>query len=229
MIILSVDTSTSICRTGLFDNQKGQKGQKGIIAEISLNLTLKQRHSQYLLDLIDIILTKSNHSLEDIDLIAIVNGPGSYTGLRVGISTVKGLAFVNNIPIIPVNALTTLAWNFPYSTLPICTTIGAKKNELHCAIYKCIDEQIIETSVKGLYKIEDLKELITEKTIIAGEAILLYPDYIKNTLSVNGIFPSLYLNTISIAAISCAAIKKLETEGFQDASTITPIYSLVCP
>lgn len=240
MRILAVDTSTSTCRSGIFDSEIGT------IADISVNLGVlnQRRHSEYLINLIDTILTKSGYSLDDIDLFAVTIGPGSYTGLRAGVSTVKGLAFAANKPIVPVNTLYTLAFNFPYCTFPILTTISAKRNELHCAMYKWtgltqgaqavqeVQEDIIETRAKGLYKVEEIKDIIHEKTIIAGDAVLLYSKSIKDTLYEKGdygIFPRQYLHTISIASIASAAlsvINKIGVDSLQHASTIVPKYNV---
>jgi tRNA threonylcarbamoyladenosine biosynthesis protein TsaB len=220
MKVLSVDTSTHICRAGIFDSERG------IIADISVNLNSKhqRRHTEVLINLIEEIIVKSQMTLDEIDLIAVIIGPGSYTGLRAGVSTVKGLAFTLNKPIVPVNTLEALAWNFSYCALPICATISAKKNELHCAIYRWSGDDLIDTGLKGLYKIDRFNELITEKTIIAGDAVLQYSEFIKE--NTDCIFPRLNLHSISISAVAAAAISMVERYGIVDASIVVPRYSL---
>ncbi|MBF0541508.1 MAG: tRNA (adenosine(37)-N6)-threonylcarbamoyltransferase complex dimerization subunit type 1 TsaB [Nitrospirae bacterium] len=223
MKVLSVDTSTHICRAGIFDSENG------IIAELSVNLTFKnqKRHTEYLIHLIDTILDKSLLSLEEIDIFALVVGPGSYTGLRAGVSTIKGLAFALDKPIVPINTLEALGWNFPYSSVPICATIGAKKNEIHYGFYRCVGQDIIDTGVKGLYKIENFHEIIREKTIIVGDAVLLYLDIVKENISDYGIFPRHNLHYISISTVSTFAISIFKRYGFIDGALVVPRYSLV--
>ncbi|MCL2342047.1 MAG: tRNA (adenosine(37)-N6)-threonylcarbamoyltransferase complex dimerization subunit type 1 TsaB [Firmicutes bacterium] len=102
MNILAISTGAGICSAALLKDTD-------IILE--LNIEGAKIHSENLMPLIDELLTKSNMKLSDIDLIGVDNGPGSFTGIRIGVSTVKGLAAPSNIPIVPVSSLEALSYN----------------------------------------------------------------------------------------------------------------------
>lgn len=125
MKILALSTSSNICSVALLENEK-------CIQE--LNICNEKTHSEKLMPLIDELLNNNNITLDDIGLIACDNGPGSFTGIRIGVSTVKALAEVKQIPIVPCSSLEGLAFNvtgFDY----ICSLIDARNNQVYCAIY----------------------------------------------------------------------------------------------
>lgn len=125
MKILAISTSSNICSVSLLEDEK-------CIQE--LNICNEKTHSEKLMPLIDELLKNNNITLDNINLIACDNGPGSFTGIRIGVSTVKALAEVKQIPVVPCSSLEGLAFNvtgFDY----ICSLIDARNNQVYCAIY----------------------------------------------------------------------------------------------
>lgn len=125
MKILAISTSSNIASVALLDDNN-------IIDE--LNICDAKTHSEKLLPLIDELLNKHKISIANIDLIACDNGPGSFTGIRIGVATVKALAEAQNIPVISCSSLEGLAYNitgFDY----ICSLIDAKNNQVYSAIF----------------------------------------------------------------------------------------------
>lgn len=125
MKILAISTSSNIASVALLDDNN-------IIDE--LNICDAKTHSEMLLPLIDELLNKHKISIANIDLIACDNGPGSFTGIRIGVATVKALAEAQNIPVISCSSLEGLAYNitgFDY----ICSLIDAKNNQVYSAIF----------------------------------------------------------------------------------------------
>ena len=126
MKILCIDTSSNLCSVAILENTN-------LINKLELNNGLT--HSETLMPLIEEILNKSNLSLSDINLLAVDIGPGSFTGLRIGIATVKAFSDSLNIPCIGINSLEILACNIKNDGL-ICSTIDCKNDNCYFALYK---------------------------------------------------------------------------------------------
>ena len=125
MKILAISTSSSNASVSLLENDT-------VIKE--LNNTNERTHSEKLMPLIDELLKNCNISLSDIDLIACDVGPGSFTGIRIGVATVKAIAEVNQIPIAQCSSLEALSYNVQNADY-ICTIIDARNNQVYSAIF----------------------------------------------------------------------------------------------
>ena len=139
-------------------------------------LDLKVTHSERLLPQIDIGLKQSRMDINDIDLITISNGPGSFTGIRIGLSTAKGLCFAAEIPLLPVNTLEALAYNLIGNKYPVLTFLDAKMDEVYAALYS--------PQIKFLIPPQNSKPAafltkITEKVTIVGDGARKYFSEIK--------------------------------------------------
>lgn len=119
MKVLAIETSTILGGIAVIDNVSG------LFSEVRLNV--KSTHSERLMTEIDHILKQSGIEITDIDVFAIAIGPGSFTGLRIGLSTIKGFSFATGKPIVAVPTLEALAWNLPYCPYPVCTMLDARK------------------------------------------------------------------------------------------------------
>lgn len=125
MKILAISTSSNTCSVALLEDDK-------CIQE--LNICNEKTHSEKLMPLIDEILKNNNMALSNIDLIACDNGPGSFTGIRIGVSTIKALAEAKQIPVVSCSSLEGLAYNvtgFDY----ICSILDARNNQIYSAIF----------------------------------------------------------------------------------------------
>jgi len=136
MWILSVDTTSYAGSAALLK-------EKELIAEI--NSTSFMTHSERLLPSIDLMLRTKGLHIRDIDGYALAVGPGSFTGIRIGMSTVKSFAFATNKPVAPVSQLEALAMKLknPYNHL-LCPLIDAKKGEIYAALYEHKDKNLKE-------------------------------------------------------------------------------------
>jgi len=104
-----------------------------LIAESRVNVAVT--HGERLLAAVDTLLTGARWRVADVDALAVAIGPGSFTGLRIGVSTVKGLAFASGKPVVAVPTLDALAWNLPYAACPVCPLLDARKGEVYMALY----------------------------------------------------------------------------------------------
>lgn len=125
MKILAISTSSNICSVALNEDDK-------CIEE--LNICDEKTHSEKLMPLIDKLLKNNNTKLSDIELIACDNGPGSFTGIRIGVSTVKAIAEAKNIPVVSCTSLEGLSYNVTTSDY-ICSLIDARNSQVYSAIF----------------------------------------------------------------------------------------------
>jgi len=131
MKILAIETSTMMGSVAVMDKTQ-------LIAEYRLNI--KGTHSERLVRIIDEVLKDSGLEFKDLDGYAVSIGPGSFTGLRIGITTVKGLAFVTRKPVAAIPTLDALACNIPFSQYQICPMLDARKKEVYTALYIISDD-----------------------------------------------------------------------------------------
>ena len=128
MLVLAFDTSSSRGSVALMANDR-------LLAEYTLDSAAS--YLNRLLAGIDHLMQETGNTIQDVNLIVVSQGPGNFTGLRLGLATAKGLALAIGSPVIAVNTLDALAANFPYASLPVCPVIDAKKNEIYAAFYHC--------------------------------------------------------------------------------------------
>ena len=126
-LLLSLDSSTPCGSVAL------TRGTS-VLAEICLNED-KTSHSDYLLRYIDLLLSEIGSTCRDLDAMAVVAGPGSFTGLRVGIATVQGLALALGLSVYPVSSLQAVAFSNGQSPLPVYALIDARKKQVYAARY----------------------------------------------------------------------------------------------
>lgn len=166
-MILAIDSSASVTSCALVQNEK-------VIASFDLNA--KVTHSQVLMPMIENILSYSNTDISSIDGIAISIGPGSFTGLRIGIGAVKGLAFVDNIPCYPVSTLLALAYNYHSDNATIVSVMDARASQVYTATFTACSGEIIRVTEDCTIKIEQVIEHINtlNNPIIVGDGAMLF-------------------------------------------------------
>jgi tRNA threonylcarbamoyladenosine biosynthesis protein TsaB len=216
MKVLGIDTSTSCGSVGLVDDQ-------GVIADTLLNLPVT--HSERLLAAIGGVLDQSSCTLTDLNGIAISLGPGSFTGLRIGVSVVKGLAFATGLPVVGVSTLDALAAQVAPTSYAICPILDARKAEVYTALYRYEGG----TRVKRLtpyraVRPEELVAQIREKTIFIGDGTRAYGDYFRNTLPSLALFPSLPLRVPHGSVVATLGLELLQRGETLDVPAFIPIY-----
>ena len=127
MRVLAVETSTLSGGSALLDGER-------VVGEYTLDVRVT--HSERLMAAIDQLLSDAGWTARDLDGIAVTVGPGSFTGLRVGLSTVKGLALALAIPVAAVPTLDAMAAMLPYAVLPVCPVLDARKREVYASLYR---------------------------------------------------------------------------------------------
>ncbi len=143
MMILALDTTTFCGSVALLDNTR-------LISEINYDSTYT--HSERLLRSIHFLLEMNNLEIKNIDGYAVAQGPGSFTGIRIGLSTVKSFSYASSAPIAPVSSLKSLAWKLrhPEGRL-LCPVIDAKKGEVYTALFESKEMGLDELIAQGAY------------------------------------------------------------------------------
>lgn len=220
MKILAIDTSTMLGGIAIMDESL-------LIAESRLNV--KSTHSERLMTEIEHCLKQSGIKISDIDVFAVATGPGSFTGLRIGLSTVKGFSYATGKQIVSVPTLEALAWNFPYSRHPVCTMLDARKKEVYASLFKWEGENftrlINETSAKPEEFARDaLRVTHDDKFIFAGEGAALYRDKIIEVMGEKAIFASPEKTVPSPANVAVLGFKKAKAGEFSEPISLIPMY-----
>ena len=193
------------------------------LAEYSLTSSIT--HSRRLLPSIQQIMAETDIAWERIAAIAVSAGPGSFTGLRIGLTTAKGLAMATGKPLISVSATSTLACQLPWTERLICPVIDARKHEVYAAFYRCntdgVSRRIGEIMAISAH---DLAGRIEEDVIFLGDGSRIYHDTFKGQLGQRASFASPELFFVRAAALGHCALKKWRNQEFIDPATAIPDY-----
>lgn len=217
MKILGIDTSSMAASVAVIEDNK-------LICEYTINT--KKTHSQKLMPMIENMLELSDLSIREMDAVAICEGPGSFTGLRIGMATAKAIAHVNDIPVIGVNSLEILAANMNLCDKKICSILDAQRNQVYTGRYQYEGTKLTEIKEIGIELIDDLlKELSEsdEKWIIVGEAVYKYEDKIKEIENIE--IPAAS-NNVTKSSSLCSVAKEKYDEGkdIYNCYNINPLY-----
>jgi len=160
MRVLAVETSTLAGGVALVDGER-------LVAEYLLDVSVT--HSERLLAAIDHVLADAGWTPRDLQGLAVAVGPGSFTGLRVGISTVKGLALALGLPVAAVPTLDAMAAALPWASLPVCAVLHARRNEVYAAVYRWDGEGFRRESEYLALAPEELAARLGEPTLLLGD------------------------------------------------------------
>ena len=161
MRLLGVDTATSLASVALLEDGRllaeatyPPRRQSGFTG------TAKSNHSETVLPLIQSVLDGAAIGLADLDAIAIAIGPGSFTGLRIGLALVKGLAYDRQLPVVGVSSLEARAASFKNSSGPICALLDARKQEVYAALFHAGDGKLQRCAADQAIAVPQLASVI---------------------------------------------------------------------
>ena len=175
MRILAVDTSTQVGAVGFLDTASG--------AFAELNVSIGQTHSQRLLGCIDYVLGVVECPLGNVDVLAVSNGPGSFTGLRIGISIVQGLALAEGKRLTPFSSLEALAYNYAGCPDLICPMIDARRGEVFTGLFRFDGAKLLREAPEQAVPASVIAELASrEKTVFIGDGARACKDAIESCM-----------------------------------------------
>lgn len=214
MKILAVDTSSAVASAAIVEDDK-------LISECVLNNKLT--HSQTLMPMIDDVFKKSELKPCDIDIFAVANGPGSFTGLRIGVTAVKGLAHAAGKPAVGVNTLEALCYNLPFCSHIIAPIMDARREQVYNALYRFEDGALTELAAPRAIALADvLSELAkyNERVVFLGDGVPVFKEKIKDKLGALAIFTPQNVNSQHAASVAEAA-KNKKTVSYNE---LVPMY-----
>lgn len=218
-LILNIETATSVLSVSL--------GKDGDVVNL-MEINTQNRHAEKITLFIDELLHKSAVSFDDLDAVAVSEGPGSYTGLRIGVSTAKGICYSKDIPLIAVSTLKAMALSMAsVSTLKevnkqnalFCPMIDARRMEVYAAFFDSGNQQVrkVQADIIGKDSYKDFLE--KGKVIFGGDGAAKCKDVIAHE-------NALFLDTIFASAGSMAPVseKHFHDKNFADVAYFEPFY-----
>lgn len=166
VLILAIETATG-CGSVALTRGIGRAGK--VLAEYSLQPEVT--HSRRLLGSVHAIITAIGVEWPQLDGIAVSQGPGSFTGLRIGMAAAQGMAMAAGLPLLPVPTLDGLAAQVPPVDCPVCCLLDARKQQVYAAMYRCEDEGYQRTSPFLVLRPEELVPHFQEPTLVLGPGL----------------------------------------------------------
>lgn len=217
MKILSIDTSSEICSVAILENSN-------VLKEISIEDS--NTHSIKLMPLVKQIFQETNLSINDIDFFACDKGPGSFTGIRIGIATIKAFVDITNKPYIGISSLMGLAYNIKNDGY-ICSLIDAKHNNVYYSLFKHENNkysQIGEYLSENINNVTDILKKCNKKIFFVGNGSIVYKDMLKSALKENAEFTTdININKLSAKCIGKAAFDIYSNGDIYD-YYLSPLY-----
>jgi len=213
MKILALDSSGLVASVAIMT-------EEDLIGEYTINY--KKTHSQTLLPMLDTVVKMVELDLKEIDAIAVAMGPGSFTGLRIGSSTAKGLGLALNKPIIEVPTVDGLAYNFGPTEYVICPLMDAKRNQVYTGLYEFVDEEFKIIEKQCAIALDDILTKVNtlgRKVIFLGDGVHAYKNQIGEKINVDYIYAPAHLSKQragAIGALACKYYKEGKTVSARD-------------
>ena len=162
MKILAIESATLAGGAALLDGDL-------LVGEITLSIELT--HSERMMAVVDRLMTDCGWSPKALEGLAVSVGPGSFTGLRVGIATVKGLALALGLPVAPVPTLDALAATLPFADAPVCPLLDARKGEVYCSLYRWREREMTREWDYLALSPEEASARLAAPVIVLGDGV----------------------------------------------------------
>jgi len=212
---LAIDTSTDTASLALV-----QDGE--VLAELTWRSG--QNHSTQLLANLSHLLNQAKLSLQSASCIIVAKGPGSYNGLRVGISTAKGLAFSLGIPIVGISTLEAEAYQHAETGLPICPIFNAGREEIATAMYQRKGSNWCQLTAEHITTVDTLCSEITGKTVFCGEFVPFVAARLSKLLKQKAVILSPAASLRRASFLAELGLKRFEAGDYDDPATLQPLY-----
>ncbi|PRR83111.1 tRNA (adenosine(37)-N6)-threonylcarbamoyltransferase complex dimerization subunit type 1 TsaB [Clostridium vincentii] len=216
MIVLSVDSSSRVATIALLNDDN-------LLGEYILND--KREHSVILMPMIQNLLKDCNLTVDDIDGYVVSKGPGSFTGLRIGMATIKGMSLGSNKPYVSISSLEALAYSIsPFNGI-ICPVMDALRENVYTALFKNENnkfEKILDYTPLDLDDLLDILKEKDEEVMFTGDGLTKHKDYIKENFPKAHFAPT-HLSIVHASALGELGLNLLKDGIFDDPNS-APIY-----
>jgi len=212
---LAIDTSTTTASLALVQD-----------GEVLVELTWRceQNHTIELLPRLTHLLNQNKLSLQSVSCIIVARGPGSFNGLRVGVSTAKGLSFSLGVPIVGISTLEVEAYQHAETGLPICPIFNAGREEIATAIYQKKGNRWRQLAAEHITTVEALCSQITTKTIFCGEFIPFIATQLRKQLKQRAIISTSAARLRRASFLAELGLKRLKAGDYDNPATLQPLY-----
>lgn len=215
MKILAVDTATTSCSVAVADDED-------LLAEMTIDND--QTHSKHLTDLIRQVIGLAGISLSEIDGFAVTKGPGSFTGLRIGMSTVKGLAVASGRPVVGVPTLESLAMQSGIFNLLVCPMIDARRGEVYFASYRFGLHRLYAQHKEQVVLPQNILSELQEPCVFIGNGAIVYRHNIIDKLGDQAYFASSGQHIIRGATVAMLGLSRIATGEIDEIESLVPNY-----
>ena len=219
MRVLALDSSGIVASVAVVEDDT-------LVAEYTVNY--KKTHSQTLLPMLDEIVKMTELDLKTIDAIAVAKGPGSFTGLRIGSSTAKGMALALKKPILSIPTLEGLAYRLtPVTDELVCPLMDARRNQVYTGIYQNKKEGIEVVRQQEAVAIEELIEQVNaleRPVVFLGDGVPVQKEVLEANITVPYRFAPAHLNRQSASAVAALGVVYYKEGKSEDARDHKPIY-----
>ena len=215
MKILAVDTATQSCSVAVTD-------QRQLLAE--LTIANGRTHSRHLMHLIDTVFQIAGMKVEQMDGFAATIGPGSFTGLRIGISAVKGLAYALHKPMVGISSLEALAWQCSQTPFLVCAIIDARKKEVYSCRYRFKNRILVKEGGEQVASPGHILQGINEPCVFVGNGAVLYQQMITAELGELALFADDNRHIIRATTIAGLSLARIDQNSAADLKFLVPHY-----
>lgn len=218
MKLLAIDSSGLVASVAVVT-------ETNLMAEYTVNF--KKTHSQTLLPMLDEIVKMIDLNLQEIDGIAVAAGPGSFTGLRIGSSTAKGLGLALNKPLISVPTVDGLAYNLYGTDKLICPLMDARRNQVYTGLYEFRNNEFTVVEPQKAVGIQEIADEINQRNrevIFLGDGVDVYQNILKEFVKVPYSFAPLHVSKQRAAAIGALGIEYYKKGLAEKAEAHVPVY-----
>ncbi len=224
MRILALDSSGLVASVAIVE--KTQKDEQ-LIAEYTVNY--KKTHSQTLLPMLDEVSKMTELDLGTIDAIAVAGGPGSFTGLRIGSATAKGLGLALNKPLIHIPTLEGLAYNLCGTSAIVCPIMDARRGQVYTGIYRFDGDKLVVLEEQMAIAIEELGEKLKvyeEEVVFLGDGVPVFKEALLETIMAGRkiSFAPAHMNRQRAGALGTLAFHYYEEGKIETAAEHEPDY-----
>ncbi|MBQ4424536.1 MAG: tRNA (adenosine(37)-N6)-threonylcarbamoyltransferase complex dimerization subunit type 1 TsaB [Lachnospiraceae bacterium] len=219
MKLIGIESASVVASVAVLDEQT-------VIAESTINY--KITHSQSLLPQLAEICRLTEQELSEVDAIAVASGPGSFTGLRIGAATAKGLGLALKKPLVAVPTLDAMAYSLYGCRLLICPMMDARRGQIYTGLY-AFDENMNFT-VRHPGCAADTREFLEiirergERTVFLGDGVPVFRDVITQVLGEQAVFAPPHVSRQRAAAVASLGLEKLRRGETVDAAAFAPLY-----
>ena len=210
---LVTDTSSSVCSVGVFEDDK-------LISKNEVDNG--KTHSENFMPLVEKTLNDANITLDDLEYITVVVGPGSFTGIRIGVASCKAMAEVKNLKVVPIISLDSLATNEIGKSKVICSMIDARNSQVYCGIFDKNIDKLEEYLADDIDNVLSVLEKYDDISFV-GDGAMLHRERINEKLKEKNIYFS-EKNKQNAESLGIIAYQKINKNEFVDADSVVPVY-----